>query len=546
MWNASAQQNRNYAWENFTNGNQVMFMDPYVVYYPREGRNLCPSPTNGICSGPDARWDNFRDNLGYILRYSRKLNLASVTPSSSLCSTHDCLAQTPAVGAEYLIYAPNGGAFTVNLSAMSSSRTLNVEWFNPSTGATTAGGAVPAGSSSRSFTPPFSGDAVLYLVDSTGHAGSAATADHLLQRHRSGVRSLWVPRARHGPGRKPGPLLQRRQRDHSTPPTRRPPTAPGGLTAIAANAGRIDLAWTGSTDNVGVTGYRVERCQGAGCSTFAQVATAATTTLADTGLTASTSYTYRVRANDAAGNVSGASSTASATTPAATVVGLTLVQHIGKDAGTTASSSLAFTSNNTAGNWIGVAIRAGQSGQVFTVTDTRGNAYRKAVQLNETVDKTTLAFYYAENIAGGANTVTVADSISGGTLRFAILEYAGVALANSLDVAAAAQGSGVSANSGIATTTANGDLVIGLMSSADPADGCWPAAGTWSQEQVPAAPNTKLAVENLQQVTAGPGGRKRRRSASRTTGVPSSRPSARRRARHRQAGRRTQTRRRRQ
>jgi chitodextrinase len=502
MWNTSAQQNRIYAWENFTNGNQVMFMDPYVVYYPRESRNLCPSPTNGICSGPDARWDNFRDNLGYILRYSRKLNLASVTPRSSLCSTNDCLAQTPAVGAEYLIYDPNGGAFTVNLSAMSSSRTLNVEWFNPSTGATTAGGTVPAGSSSRSFTPPFSGDAVLYLVDSTGHAGSASTpgTSYSVTGLASGPYGYRV-RAADAAGNLS--IYSNVATATIQGSDTQPPTAPGGLTAITVSAGRIDLAWTGSTDNVGVTGYRIERCQGAGCTTFAQMATTTATTLSDTGLTPSTSYTYRVRANDAAGNLSGASSTASATTTAATAVGVTLVQHIGRDAGLTTSSSLAFTSNNTAGNWIGVAIRAGQSGQAFTVTDARGNVYRKAVQLNETADLTTLALYYAENILGGTNTITVADSISGGTLRFEILEYAGIALANSVDVTAAAQGNSSLPNSGIATTTANGDLVIGLTSSANPVT---VVAGTGYviEDGVPAAPNTKLAVEDQQQNAAGP------------------------------------------
>ena len=48
-----------------------------------------------------------------------------------------------------------------------------MEWFNPATGVTTAGASIPAGSSSQSFTPPFTGDAVLYLVDSAGPAGSA-------------------------------------------------------------------------------------------------------------------------------------------------------------------------------------------------------------------------------------------------------------------------------------------------------------------------------------------------------------------------------------
>src|SRR2546421_10975363 len=64
------------------------------------------------------------------------------------------------------------------------------------------------------------------------------------------------------------------------------------------------LSWTVSTDNVGVTGYRVERCQGAACSNFAQIAAPTTSAFNDTGLTASTSYSYRVRATDAAGNLS--------------------------------------------------------------------------------------------------------------------------------------------------------------------------------------------------------------------------------------------------
>jgi len=168
MWNDTPQTNRNYAWENFTNGNQVLFMDPYLVHYPREKRNLCVSPVNGIGGKPDPRWDNFRDNLGYILSYSRKLNLARVTPMSSLSSTKHCLAQTPAAGAEYLVYAPSGGPFTVDLSAMPDSRMLAVEWFNPATGKAMSQEPVKAGASSQSFTPPFKGDAVLYLVDTRG------------------------------------------------------------------------------------------------------------------------------------------------------------------------------------------------------------------------------------------------------------------------------------------------------------------------------------------------------------------------------------------
>lgn len=170
IWNDTPQQNRNYVWENFMNGNSVLFMDPYLVYYPRENRNLCASPTKGICSEPDERWENLRDNLGYIRKYSLKLNLVNVAPHGDLSSTGYCLAQTSSTGAEYLVYAPSGGKFTLDLSAMPASRSLRSEWFNPSTGAASAGKTIPAGSPAQVFAAPFSGDAVLYLVDAAGPA----------------------------------------------------------------------------------------------------------------------------------------------------------------------------------------------------------------------------------------------------------------------------------------------------------------------------------------------------------------------------------------
>ena len=406
------------------------------------------------------------------------------------------------MGAEYLIYAPNGGSFTVNVSAMSSARTLNVEWFNPATGATTAGTPVPAGSSSRSFTPPFGGDAVLYLVDSAGHATSAAAppAAYRVTGLAAGTYRHRV-RAADGAGNL-GPYSNVASTTISATDTESP-TAPTSLTATAVSGGQINLAWTASTDNVAVAGYQIERCQGSACTTFAQVGYATGTSYSDSGLAPSTSFRYQVRAVDGANNQSGPSNRVSATTLSAPPsASISLLQHTGKDAGTTASSSLAFLSSNTAGNWIGVVIRAGGSGQTFTVTDTRGNTYRKAVQLNETVDLTTVAIFYAENIAGGANTVTVSDTL-GGTLRFAIFEYAGIATANSLDATSSAQGSSASPTSGTATTTSNGDLVIGVLSTANPRT-LTAGSGYFIQEQVPAAPNSKLFVEDRRQTTAGP------------------------------------------
>jgi uncharacterized repeat protein (TIGR01451 family) len=502
MWNNTAQANRDYAWRNFTNGTQVMFMDPYVVHYAREGRNLCASPTNGICPAPDARWDNFRDNLGDILRYSRKLNLASVMPRGSLTSTSNCLAQTPSVGAEYLVYAPSGGSFTVDVSAMSNSRTLNVEWLNPSTGATTVASPIPAGSSSQSFTPPFAGDAVLYLVDAAGHAGSVPLPTSYDVTGLAAGTYRYRVRAADAAGNL-GPYSNLASATVQAPDTG-PPTAPSGLTSTTPGAGQISLSWTASTDNQGVTGHFVERCQGFGCTTFTQVAAPAGTgtTFGDTGLAAATTYTYQVRATDAANNLGPYSNTTTATTlPAPT--GITLVQHRGTDAGSSASSSLSFSTTNATGNWIAVAIRSFPYSQALTVTDTRGNTYRKAIQLNETVDGIAVAIYYAENIAGGSNAVTVSKPQSGGTLRFSILEYSGVALANSLDGTAASQGRSTTPSSGNVTATTSGDLVIGVIATANERT-FTAGSGFVIEERVPVAPYTKLIVKNRTQPTAGP------------------------------------------
>ena len=101
-------------------------------------------------------------------------------------------------------------------------------------------------------------------------------------------------------------------------PDSQSPTAPGSLGAAANGGTEVDLSWTASTDNVAVTGYHVERCATPGCSNFAEIATpsAPATAFNDTTAVASTSYTYRLRANDAAGNLSAYSNTATAVTQA--------------------------------------------------------------------------------------------------------------------------------------------------------------------------------------------------------------------------------------
>src|SRR5580704_627231 len=72
---------------------------------------------------------------------------------------------------------------------------------------------------------------------------------------------------------------------------------------------------------------------------------------------------------------------------------IALVQHASKDAGITTSSTLAFGSNNTAGNWIGVCVRAGAQNEMVTVADSKGNTYHKAIQFNQTTDGFTFAIF---------------------------------------------------------------------------------------------------------------------------------------------------------
>ncbi len=93
------------------------------------------------------------------------------------------------------------------------------------------------------------------------------------------------------------------------------PSAPSSLVGTAASSAQINLSWTDNSSNE--DGFRIERCQGAGCSNFAEIGTVGPNAVSysNTGLAASTTYRYRARAYNGGGN-SGYSNTADATTSA--------------------------------------------------------------------------------------------------------------------------------------------------------------------------------------------------------------------------------------
>jgi hypothetical protein len=162
MWNDSAQANRNYFWINFTQGNQTLFMDPYVVFYPRERRNLCPSPVQGIGSAPDPRWDNVRGTMGYIRAYADRLNLAAMAPLGDLSSTRHALVSTALARTGFHVYMPSG-SFTRIFPALTDS--LH-QWTNPATGE--SGWRIGGGGSTPTFTSPSTGMRPLLEEKCTG------------------------------------------------------------------------------------------------------------------------------------------------------------------------------------------------------------------------------------------------------------------------------------------------------------------------------------------------------------------------------------------
>ena len=134
-------QGRAWAWKNFTRGNNASL--------------LIPAPHRPGC-------EEARRALGDTRRYATRMNLAAMTPCSELASTQYCLA---APGKEYLVYVPVGGAVTIDLTAAPGK--LDVEWFHPQKGQVVRRDHATGGAH-RELTPPFEGDAVLYIVPAAG------------------------------------------------------------------------------------------------------------------------------------------------------------------------------------------------------------------------------------------------------------------------------------------------------------------------------------------------------------------------------------------
>ena len=198
-------------------------------------------------------------------------------------------------GADYaFIYFSTGQTKSVNLGKVSGT-SVKAWWYNPRTGAATLINTY-ANSGILAFDPP----------------GTQARGND------------WVL------------VLDDASRNYPAPGSGTPiadtqaPTVPGGLASSNVTSSSFTLTWTAATDNVGVTGYDVYRG-----TTFA--GSSNTTSFNVTGLAASTAYAMTVRAKDAAGNVSAASTALTVTTSAAS--GTTYTKVTGTAFGTAAWSN---------------------------------------------------------------------------------------------------------------------------------------------------------------------------------------------------------------
>ena len=238
------------------------------------------------------------------------------------------------------------------------------------------------------------------------------------------------------------------------------PSSPGNLAVTATSASTVSLSWSASTDNVGVVGYRIERCADTGCGNFAEIATSTVTGYTDTGLSANTRYTYRVRAYDAAANQSRTATVLTNTTGNGAAV--TRVQHKSGSAFYQISMPLTLNSPTTSGNTLIVAVSDYYAtvDPDSTISDNKGNSWHVAVNYS---DAARVKVYYAQNITGGSNhQITIATSASAYFIATAV-EYAG--LDNSSGAVNAVRTNRTSApayTSDVAVTTAANALLFGV------------------------------------------------------------------------------------
>ena len=180
-------------------------------------------------------------------------------------------------------------------------------------------------------------------------------------------------------------------------PDTTPPSAPEGLTATLTNTNAINLSWSASTDDVGVTGYRVFRDGSA-----TPISTVTGTTFSDSGQSGTHSYT--VAAIDAAGNQSALSNTVSATVPVQAQVVLTSL--------TLNPTRVTAPANSTGTITLSGAAPAGGLSVTLRSSETRKATVPASVTVPEGATSATFIIKtLTGDLGGGENRVTISATL---------------------------------------------------------------------------------------------------------------------------------------
>lgn len=198
------------------------------------------------------------------------------------------------------------------------------------------------------------------------------------------------------------------------------PTAPTNLTASNVTATSATISWSESSDNVGVIGYDIFR-------NGTLVGSSAATSFTDTGLSASTTYSYTVKAKDAAGNVSAASSALSVTTLSASdTQAPTAPSNLTVTGKTSSSVSLSWSASDDNAGVTGYDVYANG---IFVISSAVTSVTVTGLSPDTTYTFTVKARDAAGNYSAASNEVTVTtDPDSGG----AVVSYEAESSANTL------------------------------------------------------------------------------------------------------------------
>ncbi|MFM9988406.1 endonuclease [Flavobacterium sp.] len=171
------------------------------------------------------------------------------------------------------------------------------------------------------------------------------------------------------------------------------PTVPANLIASSITATSLNLSWSASTDNISVTGYDVYM-NGA-------LKTSVTATSASiTGLAGSTTYSFYVKAKDAAGNSSANSSTINATT--------TVPADAQAPTSPTALNASGITTTSINLSWTASTDNIAVTGyDVYMNSTLKTSVTTNSVSISSLTTGTTYSFYVkAKDAAGNASTAS--------------------------------------------------------------------------------------------------------------------------------------------